>query len=54
MVAILGRVAAYTGKRVTWEFMTEKSQLDLFPKDLSWDGSLQSPGFAVPGKTKLI
>ena len=54
MVAILGRVAAYTGKRVTWEFMTEKSQLDLFPKDLAWDGSLQSPGFAVPGKTKLI
>ncbi len=54
MVAILGRVAAYTGKRVTWEFMTEKSQLDLFPKDLAWDGALQSPGFAVPGKTKLI
>lgn len=54
MVAVLGRVAAYTGQRVTWEYMTEKSQLDLFPKDLSWTGTLASPGHAVPGKTKLI
>ena len=54
MVAILGRTAAYTGQRVTWEFMTKESQLDLFPKNLSWDGSLESPGFAVPGQTKLV
>ena len=54
MVAILGRTAAYTGQRVTWEFMTQESQLDLFPKNLSWDASLQSPGYAVPGRTKLV
>lgn len=54
MVAILGRTAAYTGQRVTWEFMTKESQLDLFPKNLSWDGSLESPGYAVPGRTKLV
>ncbi len=54
MVAVLGRVAAYTGKRVTWDFMTTQSQLDLFPKDLSWTGSLPAPAHAIPGRTKLI
>ena len=54
MVAILGRTAAYTGQRVTWEFMTQESQLDLFPKNLNWDASLESPGYAVPGRTKLV
>ncbi len=54
MVAILGRMAAYTGQRVTWEFMTQESQLDLFPKNLSWDSSLKSPGYAIPGQTKLV
>ena len=54
MVAILGRVAAYTGKRVTWDFMTRESSLDLFPKDLKWNGSLKTRGFAVPGRTKPV
>jgi predicted dehydrogenase len=54
MVAILGRVAAYTGQRVTWDFMTNQSQLDLFPPQLSWTGALPAPAHAIPGKTKLI
>lgn len=54
LTAVLGRVAAYTGQRVSWDFLTTKSQLDLFPKDLSWDGSLPAPEHAIPGKTKLI
>ena len=54
MVAILGRVAAYTGKKVSWDFMTTESALDLFPKTLTWNGSLESSGWAVPGKTKLV
>jgi predicted dehydrogenase len=54
MVAVLGRVAAYTGKKVTWDYMTTKSSLDLFPKTLTWNGSLESTGWAVPGKTKLV
>ena len=53
LVAVMGRMAAYTGQKVTWKFMTEESKLDLFPKDLTWQSSLTSPGFAVPGKTKL-
>ncbi|NDH95750.1 MAG: gfo/Idh/MocA family oxidoreductase, partial [Planctomycetia bacterium] len=44
----------YTGQRVTWDFMTKESQLDLFPESLDWNGPLESPGFAVPGRTKLI
>ena len=54
MVGVLGRVSAYTGKKVTWDFMTKQSELDLFPKSLVWDGDLPSNGYAIPGKTKLI
>jgi len=53
MTAVLGRVAAYTGQRVTWDFLTKESQLDLFPADLSWQGTLPKPQHAVPGKVKL-
>lgn len=53
LTAVMGRVAAYTGKKVTWDFMTSQSTLDLFPKDLKWDGSLPTPKHAVPGTTKL-
>ena len=54
MVGVLGRVAAYTGKKVTWDFMTTQSTLDLFPKSLTWDGALPSKGYAIPGKTKPV
>jgi predicted dehydrogenase len=53
LVAIMGRMAAYTGKRVSWTFATEESQLDLFPKDLTWKSSLPAPHWAIPGKTPL-
>ncbi len=54
MMAVMGRMAAYSGQRVTWKFATEESKLDLFPQDLTWESSLPPPRFAVPGKTKLI
>lgn len=54
LLGVLGRLAAYTGQNVTWKFVAEESQLDLFPKDLTWQSSLPTVGFAVPGKTKLI
>ena len=54
LVGVLGRLAAYTGQKVTWKFVAEESQLDLFPNDLTWQSSLPSLGFAVPGKTKLV
>lgn len=54
LVAVLGRVAAYTGQKVTFDFLAKESKLDLFPKDLAWDSSLPKPGFAIPGRTKLV
>ena len=54
LTAVMGRMAAYTGQRVTWDFVTQESELDLFPKDLTWQSELPDPQFAVPGKTKLI
>ena len=54
LTAILGRVAAYTGQNVTWDFLTKESQLDLFPSDFDYDGPRPEPQFAIPGKTKLI
>ena len=54
MAAVLGRVAAYTGQKVSWEFLTKESTLDLFPKDLALDASLPTPEHAVPGRMKLV
>ncbi len=53
LVAVMGRMAAYSGQKVSWKFASEESQLDLFPKDLTWTSSLPRQAPAVPGKTKL-
>ena len=54
LTAVLGRVAAYTGQRVTWDFLTNESKLALFPEDLDLKASRDEPAFAVPGRTKLV
>ena len=54
LTAVMGRLAAYTGQRVDWEFVTQQSILDLFPETLSMDESLPITPHAVPGVTKLI
>lgn len=54
MTAVLGRMAAYTGQSVAWDFATTESKLDLFPKDFDIKGARPEPAFAVPGQTKLI
>jgi predicted dehydrogenase len=54
MVAILGRTAAYTGKRITWEEITA-SQLDLAPEEtLNWGDKFEPTPMPMPGITKLI
>ncbi len=53
LTAVLGRMAAYTGQKVTWDFVTQESKLDLFPKDFDIKADRPEVGFAVPGKTKL-
>ncbi|MEE9394857.1 MAG: Gfo/Idh/MocA family oxidoreductase [Planctomycetota bacterium] len=51
LTAIMGRIAAYTGKQVTWEHMTQ-SKLSLVP-DLTQFGDLPVPAIPMPGKTPL-
>ncbi len=53
MMAIMGRMAAYTGQEVTWEdALNSKEQL--VPAQLDWKMSLDFPPLAMPGTTKLI
>ena len=58
MTAILGRMATYSGKAVTWD-QAMQSQLDLTPKSLTWNAeTLVKPrpdgtyACAVPGVTQ--
>lgn len=54
LTAVMGRVAAYTGQRVSWDFITKQSKLDTMPKDLTMQSELPEPEYAVPGRTKLV
>ena len=52
LLAIMGRMAAYTGKVVTWEHaINSKENLNAVPWTL---GDREMPTLAMPGKTKLI
>lgn len=53
MAAIMGRMSAYTGQEVTWEFAMNESKLDLVPKDLKL-GDLPKAEIAIPGVTPLV
>lgn len=53
LLAMMGRMAAYTGQEVTWE-QAVNSQEKLVPDQLSWNGELPVPPRAEPGITKLI
>lgn len=53
LTAILGRMAAYTGKEVAWE-QALNSKEDLMPPKLDWAVSLPVAPVAVPGKTELV
>jgi predicted dehydrogenase len=53
LTAIMGRMAAYTGRPVTWE-QALNSKDDTFPKELDLNGSLPVSPVPAPGRTKLI
>ncbi len=53
LLAIMGRMAAYTGQQITWE-QALNSQERLIPEKLDWNGSLPVPPRAMPGITKFI
>ena len=53
LLAIMGRMAAYTGEAITWE-MALNSQEDLTPPAYDWDVKLPVPPVAMPGITKYV
>jgi len=53
LVAIMGRMAAYTGQSITWD-MAMNSQEDLTPPAYDWNVSLPVPPVAMPGLTKFV
>ncbi len=53
LMAIMGRMAAYTGQELTWE-QALNSQEKLAPDSLTWDMDLPIRPMAVPGQTEFI
>ncbi len=53
LMAIMGRMAAYTGQEITWEQVLN-SEEKLVPDNLEWKMELPIAPMAVAGKTKFI
>ena len=53
LTAIMGRMSAYTGRALKWDWVMNASKLDLTPASYEF-GELPMPAAAMPGKTKLI
>ena len=52
-MAIMGRMAAYTGQEITWE-QVMNSKERLVPENLDWTMKLAAPPLAMPGITKFV
>jgi len=53
LTSIMGRMSAYTGRALKWDWAMNASKLDLSPPEYEF-GDLETRPVAVPGKTKLI
>jgi hypothetical protein len=53
LTLILGRMAAYTGLNLRWDYVMNDSQLDLMPKQLEM-GPMPVAPVAIPGQTELL
>ncbi len=53
LTCIMGRMSAYTGRALKWDWAMNASKLDLTPP-LQGFGDLPMPPVAIPGKTALI
>lgn len=51
-LAIMGRMAAYTGQQITWD-QAWNSREDLMPERLAW-GPIPTPTVAIPGQTRFV
>jgi hypothetical protein len=52
MLGIMGRMACYTGRTLTWEECLNSSE-NLFPEKLEW-GPYPTPSVAMPGITTFV
>jgi predicted dehydrogenase len=53
LTAIMGRMSAYTGRELSWDWVLNASQLDLSPPAYEL-GDLPVAPVAVPGQTQLV
>jgi predicted dehydrogenase len=53
LMAIMGRTAAYTGQKITWEMILQSQQL-LVPELKDWHSQVDVQPMAMPGKTKFV
>ncbi|MHC4666652.1 MAG: Gfo/Idh/MocA family protein [Planctomycetota bacterium] len=53
LTAIIGRISAYTGRALKWDWVMNASELDLAPPEYKM-GDLPVRPVAVPGKTQLV
>jgi predicted dehydrogenase len=53
MDAIMGRMSAYTGRALKWDWAMTASKLDLTPPQYGW-GDFPVEPVAIPGKTPLV
>ena len=53
LLAMMGRMAAYTGQEITWE-QALNSQERIFPDKLEWNGALAVTPMPRPGQTKFL
>jgi len=53
LTTIMGRMSAYTGRALKWDWIMNASKLDLRPPKYEF-GDLPMPPVAIPGKTPLV
>lgn len=53
MCAIIGRMSAYTGRAISWEWAMNASKLDLSPRKYEFGPNPVDP-VATPGVTPLV
>lgn len=53
MTAIIGRMSAYTGKSLEWDWALNESKLDLSPEKMEF-GNIPRRPVAIPGITELM
>lgn len=53
LTAIMGRMSAYSGRELKWDWVMQASQLDLSPEVMDFGDAPERP-VAIPGVTELI